>query len=172
MSKNVRNLSFRKGLEDNLFENLAETKAENGELDQQKLKSLADKYLIGNANTYGAATFYDFLNPEKSNKKVFSCAGSACMLAGTQKDLHHSLEKHFDASEIGEVYCLGRCYENKAFHYNGLNYSGDDIQHMEALKTGKVKALPDHYHVGSMGKGILTNPEITQEICERTLTQL
>lgn len=172
MSKNVRNLSFRKGMEDNLFENLAETPSEKGGLDQEKLQSLADKYLIGTANTYGAATFYDFLNPEKSNKKVFACSGSACMLAGTQDGLHHSLEKHFDSSEIGEVYCLGRCYENKAFHYNGLNYSGDDIAQIESLKSGKTKALPDHYHVGSMGKGILTDPKITHEICERTLTQL
>lgn len=172
MSKNVRNLSFRKGLEDNLFENLAEAHDESKGLDQEALRSVADKYLIGNANVYGSATFYDFLNPEKSNKKVFSCAGSACMLAGTQKGLNQTLEQHFEPSEIGEVYCLGRCYENNAFHYNGLNYSGEAVKQIDQLKAGKVKAIDDRYNVGSLGKGLLTSASPSSEECVQTLIQL
>lgn len=172
MSKNVRNLSFRKGLEDNLFENLAEAHDESKGLDQEALRSVADKYLIGNANVYGSATFYDFLNPEKSNKKVFSCAGSACMLAGTQKGLNQSLGQHFEPSEIGEVYCLGRCYENNAFHYNGLNYSGEAVKQIDQLKAGTVKAIEDRYNVGSLGKGLMTSSSPSSEECVQTLIQL
>lgn len=171
MSKNVRNLSFRKGLDDNLFENLAEAHAESPELKPEVLRSVADKYLIGNANVYGAATFYDFLNPEKSNKKVFACAGTACMLAGTQKELCNSLEHHFESSEIGEVYCLGRCYENKAFHYNGLNYSGKAIQQIAELKSGAVKAIEDRYTIGSLGKGLLTTASPDATTCLHSLVQ-
>lgn len=172
MSKNVRNLSFRKGLDDNLFENLAEAHAEAQGLDQEVLHSVAEKYLIGNANVYGAATFYDFLNPEKSNKKVFSCAGSACMLAGTQHALHHTLEQHFEPSEIGEVYCLGRCYENSAFHYKGLNYSGSAAKQLAQLKSGAVKSIEDRYHIGSIGKGLLTTAAPNAETCLQALQQL
>ncbi len=172
MSKNVRNLSFRKGLDDNLFEHLAEAYSGDKGLDQDTLHTIADKYLIGNANVYGAATFYDFLNPEKSKKKVFSCAGSACMLAGTQHGLQKTLEEHFEPSEIGEVYCLGRCYENKAFHYQGLNYSGDAANQIGHLKAGAVKSLPDHYNVGSLGKGLLTADRPSPEDCINTLVRL
>jgi NADH-quinone oxidoreductase subunit F len=172
MSKNVRSLSSRKGLEDNLFEHLAKVREESQGLDKEALRSVADKYLIGNANVYGTTTFYDFLNPEKSNKKVFACAGSACMLAGTQKGLRQSLEQHFQASEIGEVYCLGRCYENNAFHYNGLNYSGNDIDQIEALKSGSVRALPDSYRTGHLGKGLLTAAEPSLDACVQVLQRL
>jgi len=172
MSKNVRNLSFRKGLDDNLFEHLAEAYSGDKGLDQDTLHNIADKYLIGNANVYGAATFYDFLNPEKSNKKVFSCAGSACMLAGTQLGLHKTLEEHFEPSEIGEVYCLGRCYENNAFHYQGLNYSGDAANQIGQLKAGAVKNLPDHYNVGSLGTGLLTADSPNTDDCIQTLARL
>lgn len=172
MSKNVRNLSFRKGLDDNLFEHLAEAHRQDRGLNPETLHSVADKYLIGDANVYGAATFYDFLNPEKSNKKVFSCAGSACMLAGKQKDLHQTLEQHFEPSEIGEVYCLGRCYENKAFHYNGLNYSGDAATQITALKSGELREIPDQYTIGSLGKGLLTTASPSAESTLKTLHDL
>lgn len=172
MSKNVRNLSFRKGLDDNLFENLAEAHAESPELKPEVLRSVADKYLIGNANVYGAATFYDFLNPDKSNKKVFACAGSACMLAGTQKGLCQKLEQHFEASEIGEVYCLGRCYENNAFHFDGLNYSGNAIEQIGQLKSGVVKTIEDQYNIGSIGRGILTTNSPNAETTLQSLVRL
>ena len=172
MSKNIRNLSARKGLDENLFEQLAEVRPEAGGHDPEALRQVADKYLIGNASVYGAASFYDFLNPEKSNKKVFACAGSACMLAGTQSALHQTLTEHFEPSEIGAVYCLGRCYENSAFHYNGLNYSGEAAAQLGALTAGSVTTIADRYTVGSMGKGILTAEAPSPDACLQTLHQL
>jgi NADH-quinone oxidoreductase subunit F len=48
------------------------------------------------------------------------------------------MQKMFDASEIGEVYCLGRCYENNAFHCNGDSYSGDAANQISEIKNGHV----------------------------------
>ncbi len=55
--------------------------------------------------------------------------------------------------------CLGRCHENSAFNIGGLNYSGDAIDHIDALvKGGKAEANGKH-HVGtSMEQPILTAP--------------
>ena len=49
------------------------------------LDQLAEEFLIGKANAYGAATFYDFLKPENKGKQVYVCNGTACHCAGTQE---------------------------------------------------------------------------------------
>ncbi|SVB16019.1 uncharacterized protein METZ01_LOCUS168873, partial [marine metagenome] len=33
--------------------------------------------------------------------------------------------------------CLGHCYENSSFHYNGHNYSGNDIDQIDEIVKGK-----------------------------------
>lgn len=172
MSKNIRSLSFRKGLDDKLFEQLGAAHSAETGLDQEALRATADRYLIGNANVYGAASFYDFLRPESSGKKVFACAGSACMLAGSQEHLHEQLSQHFEPSEIGTVYCLGRCYENSAFHYAGHNYSGQSAAQLAALKSGAVQALPDSYTVGAMGSALLTTNAPDADTCLAALRAL
>ncbi|MFN4254261.1 MAG: NADH-ubiquinone oxidoreductase-F iron-sulfur binding region domain-containing protein [Saprospiraceae bacterium] len=164
MSRNVRTLSGRKGLDDNLFERLAEVPVQDGQFDTEKLHDLADKFLVGNANVYGAASFYDFLAPERAGKKAFVCVGSACLVAGTQGKLREELEQHFRPDEIGEVYCLGRCHENAAFHFDGLNYSGAAISHFSDIKNDG-KAFPDEYRVGSLGAGLLTTAAPSFEKC-------
>ena len=164
MSRNVRTLSGRKGMDDNLFERLAEMPVQDGQFDTEKLASLADKFLVGNANIYGAASFYDFLNPAAHGKKAFVCAGSACLLAGTQDQVRADLEQHFQPSEIGDVYCLGRCHENAAFHFDGLNYSGAAIAHFSDIKN-EGKAFPDEYRVASLGAGLLTTAAPGFEKC-------
>lgn len=94
------------------------------------------------------------------------------MLAGTQHALHQTLEQHFEPSEIGEVYCLGRCYENSAFHYKGLNYSGSAATQLSQLKSGAVTTIEDHYRVGSIGAGLLTTNSPSAETCLQTLVKL
>jgi NADH:ubiquinone oxidoreductase subunit E len=79
---------------------------------------------FGDAITLGAVSFYDFLKKENEGKKVFVCNGSACLCAGTQDKLHHTLETHFKKEEIGHICCLGRCHEGGALQYQGKNYSG------------------------------------------------
>lgn len=155
MSKNLSYLAGRKGVTKTLFEELGIAAAETGTPSQEKMEALRKEFLVGKANVYGTATFYDFLRPENQGKKVYVCNGSACLCAGTQPSLKENLEKHFDASEIGEMCCLGRCHENNAFHYAGKNYSGKAINEIASIKKNKT-AVVDSYHVASHGTPILT----------------
>lgn len=159
MSDNLSELSGKKGIEDNLFDRMGKLSIENeGTPSQEELDKLADEFLIGNASTYGTATFYDFLRPENKGKKVYVCNGTACECAGTQDKLRENLENHFDANEIGHMTCLGRCHENNAFFYNGKNYSGDAIDKITDIKNDTEGINHDSYHVKASGKEILTSP--------------
>lgn len=155
MSKNLSELSGRKGLRENLFEELGIAASETGAVSKEKAEKLAREFLMGSANVYGAATFYDFLRPENQGKKVYVCNGSSCLTAGTQPTLKDKLGAAFSPEEIGEMCCLGRCHENSSFHYGGRNYSGNDIEEIAAIKGGKQMPM-DKYHVASVGTAVLT----------------
>ena len=155
MSKNLSELSGRKGLKDNLFDRLGKLAIEDGTPNKEELDRLADEFLIGSATTYGTATFYDFLKPENKGKKAYVCNGTACVCAGTQDAVTDALKNHFDASEIGHMTCLGRCHENAAFNYDGKNYSGSAIDKLDSIISEK-KGPQDIYNVQAHGKAILT----------------
>ena len=155
MSKNLGELSGRKGLRENLFEELGIAATETGTVSKEKTKQLAEDFLMGTANVYGTVTFYDFLRPENQGKKVYVCNGSACMTAGTQGKLKDKLKSEFKEEEIGEMCCLGRCHENSAFNYGGRNYSGGDVEKIQDIKAGKPVAM-DKYNVGLAGTPVLT----------------
>ncbi len=147
MSENLSELSGRKGLEQNLFEGLVnKAKEEFGSPSKESLEALAEEFLIGDAVTYGASTFYDFLRPENKNKKVYICSGSTCLLAGTQDELKGELKQHFKEEEIGHMCCLGRCHENSAFNYNGNNYSAKSTEEIADIVKNKTVAA-DNYRV-------------------------
>jgi len=158
MSKNLSELSGKKGLKYNLFDKMGELAIETGTPNVEDLDRLADEFLMGKANTYGTATFYDFLKPENKGKKVYVCNGTACLCAGTQDDVNNALESHFAKDEIGHMTCLGRCHENSAFYYNGKNYSGQAIQKLDHIVESKngVALNKDNYNVKANGKVILT----------------
>ena len=59
------------------------------------------------------------------------------MCRGTQDDVSDKLNNKFGEGNVGEMICLGRCYENSAFFYNGENYSGDDINKLDQIIAGK-----------------------------------
>lgn len=157
MSKNLSELSGRKGLKDSLFDRLGQLAVSEGTPNKEELDQLAEDFLIGKANTYGAATFYDFLKPENKGKKAYVCNGTACVCAGTQEKVSKALETHFQADEIGHMTCLGRCHENAAFHYSGRNYSGEALNRLDEIITDK-KGPQDVYNVHAYGKTILTEP--------------
>ncbi|MCB9234709.1 MAG: NAD(P)H-dependent oxidoreductase subunit E [Bacteroidia bacterium] len=156
MSKNLSDLSARKGLTNNLFERLGDLAVKTGTPDKEDLARLADEFLMGNANTYGTATFYDFLKPGNAGKKVYVCNGSVCMMAGTQEKLTSELEKHVPAAEIGHMCCLGRCHENSAFNYNGQNYSARSADEIAAIFAEGKAAPSDGLQVYTHGKKLLT----------------
>lgn len=155
MSKNLGELSGRKGLKNNLFEALGIAAEKTGAPDKARMEELAAEFIMGKANIAGTASFYDFLKEENRGKKIFVCNGSACMTAGTQDALKEKLSGEFNADEIGEMCCLGRCHENSAFNYQGKNYSGNAVNEIEKVKSQKSK-LVDRYHVASYGTPVLT----------------
>ena len=155
MSKNLSELAGKKGIQENLFEELGIASRETGTPSKEKLAALADQFTVGMSSAYGTATFYDFMKPENQNKKVYVCNGTACLCAGTQEAVVDELKKKFSTDEIGHMTCLGRCHENAAFHFNGKNYSaknGADIVEILNNKGGNE----DNYQVKSSGKVILT----------------
>ena len=77
MPQNLSELSGRKGVVDNLFARMGEAAAADGTPSLKDLERLADEFLMGKANTYGTATFYDFMKPENKDKKVYLCNGTA-----------------------------------------------------------------------------------------------
>ncbi|NUO03347.1 MAG: NAD(P)H-dependent oxidoreductase subunit E, partial [Saprospiraceae bacterium] len=174
MSKNLTALAGRKGkgLTNNLFERIANLADESGVTNKDALREIADEFLIGTANVYGAATFYDFTRPENQGKKVYVCNGSACLLAGTQDALRNTLQQHFPPEAIGEMCCLGRCHENSAFHLNGQNYSAKQPEDIAAIVQGTQHDGMDHYHVAALGTPILTAPFPELNECREVLGRM
>lgn len=156
MSKNLSELAGKKGVQENLFEELGIASKQSGTPSKEKLQELADQFLVGLSNTYGTATFYDFMKPENQNKKVYVCNGTACLCAGTQDAVHNALEPHFSSDEIGHMTCLGRCHENSAFHFNGKNYSAKGASDIAEIVKGDDKQYEDKYNVKASGQVVLT----------------
>ncbi len=150
MSKNLSALSFRKGIEKNVFERMVDAADQYGTAEKNDLvRQMGQDHLFGDAITLGAVSFYDFMKKENEGKKVFVCNGSACLCAGTQDKLHHTLETHFKKDEIGHICCLGRCHEGAALQYQGKNYSGQsDAALSDLFKTGSGDS-EDRYAVVS-----------------------
>lgn len=155
MSRNVSNLSGRKGLQDNLFERIVEA----GPPAAETHEPLAEEFLIGAAVTYGAASFYDLLSGHNAGKEALICNGSACLCAGTQDDVLAALGQHLPADQIGHITCLGRCHENAAFHLRGRNYSGRAVEQIDTILAEPDTAQNDSYAVGTAGQTpLLTAP--------------
>ena len=135
MSKNISKLSGRVGLKNNLFQKISERslKSKNDE----GIKEIAEQYNMGVSTIHGAESFYEFLRPEHREKKAFVCNGSACMCAGTQDTLKKKLKEKLGENKVGEMFCLGHCYENSSFHYNGENYAGNDIDKIDQIIKGE-----------------------------------
>ena len=158
MSKNLSDLTGRKGIQENLFSKIGELAIEGeGTPSVEELDRLAAEFLVGKANVYGTASFYDFLKPENKGKKVYVCNGSACLCAGTQDSLISNLNEKFKEEEIGHMTCLGRCHENGAFHYDGKNYSALDAAGFDAVFDG-TGSNQDTYAVEASCEPVLTAP--------------
>ncbi len=134
MSKNISNLSGRIGLKDNLFKKMSENVLNDSPKD---IKEIAKEYNLGVSTIHGAESFYEFLRPSHREKKAFVCNGSACMCAGTQEKLKDKLKEKLGDDKVGEMFCLGHCYENHAFHYDGENYAGKDIEKIDQILKGE-----------------------------------
>ena len=135
MSKNISNLSGRIGLKKNLFQKISDRSLKSNNTDG--IKEIAEEYRMGVSTIHGAESFYEFLRPSHREKKAFVCNGSACMCAGTQESLKKKLKEKLGDDKVGEMFCLGYCYENNAFHYDGKNFSGKDINKIDEIIKGQ-----------------------------------
>ena len=136
MSRNISLLSGKKDDKNSLFGKISVSP--NDTSDAQ----LAGEYNLGVSTIHSTKSFYDFLSEDFKTKKAYVCTGSACMCRGTQEDVTQKLKKKLGEDSVGEMICLGRCYENSAFYYDGENYSGDDINQLDNILAGKHKSLP------------------------------
>jgi NADH-quinone oxidoreductase subunit F len=136
MSRNISLLSGKKDDKNSLFGKISVSPNETSDA------QLAGEYNLGVSTIHSTKSFYDFLSEDFKNKKAYVCTGSACMCRGTQEDVTQKLKKKFGEDSVGEMICLGRCYENSAFYYDGENYSGDDINQLDNILAGKHKSLP------------------------------
>lgn len=151
MSENLSQLAARKGLTENLFEDLVQAKG-----DPLELKGLAKQYKVGEANLFGASSAYDFIQGDNANKKAYLCDGSSCLCAGTQSSVKEKLLTQFDQDEIGHVTCLGRCHENASFQIDGNNYSGNDYQSLDEILNNSKNSKENYQVSCSLDKPILT----------------
>jgi NADH-quinone oxidoreductase subunit F len=134
MSRNISLLSGKKDDKNSLFGKISVSPNETSDA------QLAGEYNLGVSTIHSTKSFYDFLSEDFKNKKAYVCTGSACMCRGTQEDVTQKLKGKFGQDAVGEMICLGRCYENSAFYYNGENYSGDDINQLDEIIDGKHKS--------------------------------
>lgn len=167
MSKNLSDLSGRKGLHNNLFDRLGKAAKSSGAPGVQEMEDLAKEFLMGSSQVMGTASFYDFTRPENQGKKAYVCNGTACRTAGTQGAVVNKLEEHFASEELGEMCCLGRCHENSSFHIDGKNYSGDDVNNLKEILS-EHSISNERYRVESLGATILTQafPGVEEYYCE------
>ena len=91
MSKNISKLSGRVGLKNNLFQKISDHSL--NKKNAKDIKEIANEYRMGVSTIHGAESFYEFLRPAHREKKAFVCNGSACMCAGTQKNLKEKLKE-------------------------------------------------------------------------------
>lgn len=115
MSKNLRGLSERKGLEHGLYEEIATAGSKGQGFNSKNLEAAAERFLVGKSLVLGVSSFYDFLSSEHREKKVFVCDGTACLTSGRQEELKKSLLERYREEEIGTVSCLGHCHSNNAY---------------------------------------------------------
>jgi len=156
-NKNIRSLSSRKELDDNLFENIADLSHKNAS--KPEFQELAKRFMIDDSVIAGTASFYDFTRETNRNKKIHVCSGTACMVANTQNKLHQQLENHFDNDEIGHAACVGRCHTNNAFMFNGNTYSANNDAELSDILSlrAQSRSQKNIYNIACNTTPILTS---------------
>ncbi|MFK5890891.1 MAG: NADH-ubiquinone oxidoreductase-F iron-sulfur binding region domain-containing protein [Flavobacteriaceae bacterium] len=152
-NKNIRTLSARKGIKDNLFENIA--KLSHKSSSEAEYHKLAQRFILDDSVIFATRSFYDFLKPENLHKKVHVCNGTACMVSDSQEALKNRLRVHFKEDEIGTAACLGHCHTNAAFMYDDKTYSSKGPLTLEDIIKFK-KPKYNSYKIGFNSTSILT----------------
>ena len=153
-NKNIRTLSSRKELDDNLFENIAT--ASQKENSKEELQHLSKRFMLDDSVVLGTSTFYDFTREENKNKKIHVCSGTACLVAKSQSSLHQNLESHFQPDEIGHAACVGRCHSNNAFMFDDKTHNASTKEELDII-INKNEYQKNEYKVAANTTPILTS---------------
>lgn len=155
-NNNIRSLSYRKELSENLFEKIAVLSSKDASAED--FQELARKFLIDDSVVYGTASFYDFSRAENRNKKIHICSGTACMVAGTQESLKEEISRHISEDEIGHAACVGRCHTNHAFLFENETFSLDASLNLKGIcdPSTSIKQQPNNYAISCNTTPILT----------------
>ncbi len=155
-NKNIRALSSRKGLENNLFEKISELSKSDGS--EEEFQRLSKQFIVDDSVVFGTASFYDFIKEEERNKTIRVCNGTACMVAATQSKVQSLLEKNFNQENIGHVACIGHCHSNGAIMYKDHTYSvGSNEQLHKVLSLeDNNRQIENIYHIQANTEPILT----------------
>jgi NADH-quinone oxidoreductase subunit F len=156
-NKNIRILSSRKGLNDNLFENIADLSKKNAS--KEEFQDLAKRFMIDDSVIFGTSSFYDFTREGNRNKKIHVCSGTACMIAKTQDNLIGLLKNHFETEHIGHAACVGRCHTNSAFMFEDNTYSAGTKEELNQILSSSTqpKVQENEYNIGCNTTPILTS---------------
>ncbi len=153
-NKNIRTLSYRKELEENLFENIASASQKKNA--KEELQQISKRFMIDDSVVVGTSSFYDFTREENKNKKIHVCSGTACMVANTQQELHKNLEGYFGHEEIGHAACVGRCHSNGAFMFDDKTYNADTKESLDTIIRTK-EYQENAYNIATNSTAILTS---------------
>lgn len=156
-NKNIRTLSSRKELDDNLFENIANLSHKNAS--KEEFQKLAKNFLIDDSVVVGTSSFYDFTREENRNKKIHVCSGTACMVANTQHKLQKNIENHFSKDEIGHAACVGHCHSNNAFMFDGKTFSASNDKELTSILSSRAQSRDqeNNYNIACNTTPILTS---------------
>jgi NADH:ubiquinone oxidoreductase subunit F (NADH-binding) len=157
MSKNLRGLSARKGLDESLFREIVKAASSAGV--EAGLKELSEKYLVGKSSILSASSFYDFLDQSHLQKKVFICNGTACMTSGKNDKLRNSLKGKYQDHEIGSVSCLGHCHSGTSLMIDRTIHHLEITDHDEVFIKPGPGSEPD-FHTGTN----VENPVLMHQI--------
>ncbi|MBL3591352.1 MAG: NAD(P)H-dependent oxidoreductase subunit E [gamma proteobacterium endosymbiont of Lamellibrachia anaximandri] len=157
MSKNIRALSSRQGLENNLFDLLGATIQSDTEKSDAAMTLLAEEASLSASVIKGTASFYDFLNEQTKNSEVLVCHGTACLVNGSAAE---TATRHPHA---GKAMCCGYCYRGAGLlkrevdgRLDGYHQGDDDLSRPEmpvyclspsAILTGPVDSLEELYRI-------------------------
>ena len=104
MSENIRHLSHRLGLHNNLFAAVGSTIQTGQAQADSAMTGLAEQARLSASIIRGTASFYDFLNQESKTADQFVCHGTACLVNGSAGKTAEQLPG------AERAMCCGYCY--------------------------------------------------------------
>jgi NADH-quinone oxidoreductase subunit F len=119
MSQNLRFLSGRHRIPP-----LMEEMTAAGVLSDDAIREIAQWRGFPATALYGAASFYDFL---RGGKKAHVCTGTVCRMSGKEADVRRQLAARFASDEIGEMACVGHCYQAGGFALGGRTFGASGL---------------------------------------------